>query len=83
MTNLFYYIVLPCNVASDLRVRTTRCPLKWSQSSEKKNTSRVTLLLDNVPGRTVRADIRLNIRNITDVHVESSVQPRIIRHGHP
>jgi len=30
-----------------------------------------------VPGRTVRADIRLNIRNITDVRVELSVQPRI------
>jgi len=29
------------------------------------------------PGRTVRADIRLDIRNITDVRVELSVQPRI------
>jgi len=29
------------------------------------------------PGRTVRADIRLDIRKITDVRVESSVQPRI------
>jgi len=31
----------------------------------------------NIPGRTVRADIRLDIRNITDVRVELSVQPRI------
>jgi len=34
-----------------------------------------------VPGRTVRADIlldiRLDIRKITDVRVERSVQPRI------
>jgi len=29
------------------------------------------------PGRTVRAGIRLDIRNITDVLVELSVQPRI------
>jgi len=29
------------------------------------------------PGRIVRADIRLDIRIITDVRVELSVQPRI------
>ena len=29
------------------------------------------------PGRTVRADIRMDIRKITDVRVELSVQPRI------
>jgi len=29
------------------------------------------------PGRTIRADIRLDIRKITDVRVELSVQPRI------
>jgi len=29
-----------------------------------------------IPGRTVRADIRLDISNITDVRVELSVQPR-------
>jgi len=29
------------------------------------------------PGRTVRADIRLDIRKIKDVRVELSVQPRI------
>ena len=30
-----------------------------------------------IPGRTVRADIRLDIRKIKDVHVELSVQPWI------
>jgi len=29
------------------------------------------------PGRTVRADIRLDIHEVTDVRVELSVQPRI------
>jgi len=29
------------------------------------------------PGRTVRVDIRLDIRKIKDVRVELSVQPRI------
>ena len=30
-----------------------------------------------IPGRTVRADVRLDIRKITDVRIELSVQPRI------
>jgi len=34
-------------------------------------------VLFSIPGRTVRADIRLDIRKITDLSVELSMQPRI------
>jgi len=37
----------------------------------------VDLKLNDCPGRTVRADVRLDIRKITDDRVELFVQPRI------
>ena len=45
---LFYHVVLPGNIASNLRLRTTRCLPKWRDSSEKKNTLRTPSLLHNV-----------------------------------
>jgi len=42
---LFYHVVLPGNIASNLRLRTTRYLPKGRDSSEKKNTLRTPSLL--------------------------------------
>jgi len=66
---LFYHVVLPGDIVTNLRLRTTRCLPKLRDRSEKKNALRTPSLLHNVYSSVELTVGQLNLGLINLMHV--------------